>query len=103
MSTFTFNMGYTTYTVEVAPKKSITITRDGHEPNQFEIGDMAEYDSFNLSYWGEILSITDKTVTINPRYGNKKVRLKLESFAWRNYDFKLDQVIAKNSETMNYI
>lgn len=103
MATTTFSFGHSTYTIDVEPKKSITVIRDSNSPNKFVIGDMAEYDSYNLSYYGEILSITDKTVTIKPRYGNKNVRLKLESFAWRNYNFDLNDTVQKNSDTMMYI
>jgi len=103
MTTVTIKAGYTTFTVETVKNKSITVTREGHEPNTFLIGDAAEYDSWNLSYYGEIVSITDKTVTINPRYGERKRRLSLESFAWRNYNFDLDETVRQNSDTMNYI
>jgi hypothetical protein len=65
---------------------------------------MAEYDSFNLSYYGPIAGITDKTVTIAEPYGNpRKHRLKLSEFIWRNYDFDLNETARKNSDTMNCI
>jgi hypothetical protein len=71
----------------------------------FKIDDMAEYDSYNLSYYGEIKSITDKTVTIQERFGRepRKHRLKLRAFMWRNHNFDLDTVKAKNAETSHYI
>lgn len=71
----------------------------------FEMGDYAEYDSFNLSYYGKIVGITDKSVTIEERYGStpRRHRLKLRQFVWRNYDFDLEKTQAENSNTMNYI
>lgn len=94
------------YTAEITPGKSITVTREGHESNRFEIGDWAEYDSWNLRYTGIIRSITEKTVTIEA-YPNsslsKKYRLKIDTFCWRNYDFDSGKVAAQNAETMMYI
>lgn len=68
----------------------------------FRIGEQAEYDSYNLSYYGEIVSITEKTITVQES-GGRKHRMSLYSFASRNYDFDLATTQAKNSDTMNYI
>lgn len=78
------------------------------EPNIFKVGDMAEYGSYNLVYYGPIVSITDKTVTMQHRHaaegGNqKKYRLSIKEFANRNYDFDEVEVSKRNSETMMYI
>ncbi len=70
--------------------------------NKFVLGDIAEYDSFNLSYTAEIVSITDKTVTFKLRDGRKK-RLKIATFQWRNWNFDAEETAQKNSETMMYI
>ena len=70
--------------------------------NTFEMGDEAEYDSFNLRYTGEILSITPKTVSIRNAFG-KVTRLALHQFCWRNWDFDAAQCAAENAETMMYI
>ncbi|MBU2647748.1 hypothetical protein KKI24_23775 [bacterium] len=67
----------------------------------FEIGDRAEYDSYNLSYIGPILSITEKTVSIDK--GNGVKRLKLKDFIWRNHNFSLAETKRLNSLEMNYI
>ncbi len=91
------------YTVIINKGDSITVIRKGHEPNEFKIGDNAEYDSYNLSYYGKIVSITEKTVTIQDRHFDRKYRLKLDTFAWRNYNFNLDKVMADNADTMMYI
>ena len=63
----------------------------------FLIGDEAEYDSYNFSYYGEILSITEKTVTIKPRYGNTNKRLKVRDFIWRNYNFSVEKAIEQRN------
>ncbi len=94
------------YSVNIVPKKSITVQRDGHNPTTFHIGDIAEYDSYNLSYTGVILSITEKTVTIETYSGTqsaRKHRLKISQFAWRNYNFNAEKTAKENFETMMYI
>ncbi len=65
----------------------------------FQVGDAAEYDSYNLTYWGRIKAITAKSVVIIPRYeSNKTRRLNLDTFSWRNWDFNLEEVNRRNSE-----
>lgn len=91
---------------EIVRGKSIRLlgTRFGKVVDKtFNIGDMAEYDSYNLSYYGTIESITDKTVTIKPRFSGRKFRLKLNQFFWRNYDFDLETKAAENAVTSYYI
>ena len=90
-------------TVTVVKNEYISIVRDDTTTNIFKLGDIAEHSSYNLSYYGEILSITDKTVTIQDRRMNRKYRLKLDVFAWRNYNFNLVKVQAENANTMMYI
>ena len=94
-----------TYSVDVTKGQSITVVRnDRNSTRTFKIGDMAEYDSWNLSYYGKIVSITDKTVTIEEKhFDTKKRRLKLDHFAWRNWNFDLNKTIADNHDTMMYI
>lgn len=98
-----FDMGFAKYILVVDPGKFIVVAREGEEQNTFEIGDPAEYDSYNLLYVGIITAITDKTVTIQPKYENKKRRLKLEEFAWRNWNFNAERVAQENFETSHYI
>lgn len=65
------------------------------------IGDLAEYHSYNLSYIGRIVSITDKTVTIKD--SDETRRLKLDEFCWRNYngiENKLNCAMTKNQWRM---
>ena len=92
------------YEVEITPKKNITVRdkKTGHT-NKFSIGDYAEYDSYNLRYYGAIVSITHKTVTIQERHKDKRHRLSLDKFCWRNIKFVLHEVVAKNHETSHYI
>lgn len=113
------------YNVEIEPRKSIrlygayknhceyiknqddTYTRiDQPKPFDitFKIGDRAEYDSYNLKYTGNIVSIGEKTVTIDP--GNNwegKKRLDLWHFAWRNWDYDAATIDAYNAEERMYI
>lgn len=69
----------------------------------FALGDIAEYDSYNLSYMGEIVSITAKNVIIQPGHGRPKKRLSLYQFSWRNKKFDAAAAQAANAEEMNYI
>ena len=72
--------------------------------NEFQVGDTAEYDSYNLSYTGEITKITEKTVTIMAYPDSPTMkrahRLDIHQFAWRNYDFNREETARKNSEMM---
>lgn len=69
----------------------------------FSVGDTAEYDSYNLHYLGKIEKITDKGVTITPEYSTRTKRLSLHEFLWRNYDFDLERIAARNHDTRQYI
>jgi hypothetical protein len=69
----------------------------------FKIGDKCEYDSYNLSYHGTIVKITDKGVTVRPDYETRTKRLPLNTFMWRNHDFDLERSQAANHETSMYI
>lgn len=74
----------------VVPGKSIRIYGLDHNhvngpvayDKVFRIGDSAEYDSYNLHYFGTIINIGKKTVTIEAH--DRKRRLDLYSFCWRN-------------------
>jgi hypothetical protein len=58
----------------------------------FTEGETAVYDSFNFDYLGEIVKISNKTVTISPQYGGERNKqLDLATFANRNYDFSLEK------------
>lgn len=101
----------TKYLVEIKKGKSITIC-DGQDGGAvrvgrtFNVGDKAEYDSYNLSYIGEITAITEKTVSIVAYKGtqNEKLhRLDMNTFCWRNFNFDFVRAEAENSETMMHI
>ena len=103
--------------------ESITIhktQRDGSikECRTFVVGDVAEYDSFNLSYTGTIEKITEKGIHIhtgwfksahggttnNPASNKKEIkRLDLNAFCWRNYNFDAAETAKNNAEEMMYI
>lgn len=103
----------TEYSVAIKPSASITVLKDfTGTPKTFRIGDFAEYDSYNLSYYGPIVAIGKSTVSIISRHdiakheSGKKVkvhRLDLNKFCWRNYNFDLNKKSAENAETMMYI
>ncbi len=67
----------------------------------FKVGDYVEYDSYNLSYYGPITSISDKIITVQSPC--QKKRMKPETFAWRNWNFNVDVVRRKNSEITAYL
>lgn len=95
----------TDYTITIIGNKSITITKeqkDGKTINRtFKLGDVAEYDSFNLKYCGEIVKISEKSVTIN-HFGENH-RLDFNTFCWRNFDFDPKKAAEYNAETSMYI
>ncbi len=68
---------------------------------KFAVGDSAEYDSYNLSYIGKIVSIGEKTILVEASATgrSKKKRLSLYDFSWRNWDFDADAIAARNLET----
>lgn len=69
---------------------------------EYAVGDMAEYGSYNLTYYGPIKSITAKTVTVSERYGNPRTkRLKVADFVQRNYDFDLAAAQERNANFMD--
>lgn len=69
----------------------------------FRVGDVVEYDAYNLRYLGTIEKITEKRITIQPRYSKGRRSMDLYSFAWRNYNFNLDEANRENAETSMYI
>lgn len=69
----------------------------------FNIGDYAEYDSYNLKYCGPIKQITAKGVTIQKKYSETCTRLPWDRFSWRNWDYDGEKIAQENFETMQYI
>ncbi len=99
----------TTHNADVMPNESIRIFGSycGKDYDKtFKIGDTVEYDSYNLSYMGRIVSISDKGVGIVAEHGargGKTNRLGLDEFCWRNYNLDVAAKQAENHETMMYI
>ena len=101
----------TDYSVKVNPQR-IAIYKDDSNGipvlrREIEIGDKAEYDSYNLSYIGEVVKITNKCVTIVAYKGHSGMervhRLDLNTFCYRNWDFNLNEATARNSDAMMYL
>lgn len=93
----------TEYSVEVDKNQSISIFKNDKLLNTFGMGDSAEYDSYNLSYYGEIVGISEKSVSIKEQYGSKVHRLDMHKFCWRNYNFNEAQASSENFDIMLYI
>jgi len=76
----------------------------GEFSRTFHVGDMAEHDSFNLSYLGKILNVTAKTVVVeNSHYDKKTCRMKLWAFVWRNWDLDVAATVKRNHEEMAFL
>ena len=96
----------------VTPGKSITLVSNEVDRElgipvlkevTFNIGDSAEYDSYNLSYFGPIKSITKKNVIVKHKHSDRTTRLPHQTFHWRNIGFNLEEAISKNAHTSMYI
>lgn len=97
------------YNVSVEKNKSLSIDclyTNAHSPKQtsvrFEIGGEAVYGSYNLTYTGKIISITEKTVTIDTEMSNgfgttEKRRLSLADFCNYNWDFNSEKIARENA------
>ena len=68
------------------------------------IGQLAEYGSYNLHYFGAILGITSSTVLVSQNDTGKSAnkRLKVAEFCWRNHT-PVDRKAADNADTMMHI
>ena len=96
----------TKYSVEIERNVSIAIFIDEIQVNKFQIGDEAEYGSYNLIYTGPITKITDKMVQVTAYPGTRNERkhnLSLDTFCWRNERFDAEKVAKHNQEEMYYI
>ena len=100
------------YSAEIIPGKSIRLYGvfknlcAGPRPYDitFQVGDRAEYASYNLPYVGTIVSIGAKTVTIEHGLHQKeRSRLDLEHFASRNWNFDEAKIDAENLIEMQCI
>jgi hypothetical protein len=107
----------TEFDVRIIPQQEITIRLNstGREAGRhtrfsgeriFQVGEWAEYDSWNLNYLGKIVAITNKTVTIvdYPNSHNPcKKRLDIHTFCWRNFSKSIEEKRADNADTRMYI
>jgi hypothetical protein len=99
----------TKYQVALKRNSYIAILENGIETASFNIGDTAEYGSYNLRYLGKIIQISDKGVTIEEPYKmygkdhGRRHRLGLNEFCWRNSGFDLGAAVKFNQEEMLYI
>ena len=91
----------TAYIANIVTGKSIEVVHQDRPAKSFVMGDMAEYDSYNLSYYGPITKITAKTITITERHGGEPRvhRLPIERFCWRNHNFNLATTQEDNALT----
>lgn len=82
----------------VVPNRSVRVVlegRGGVVDQTFEIGGRAEYNSFNMSYFGTIVAIGAKTVTIDD--GHRRHRLTIDTFALKNSE-PVARKIKRNQE-----
>jgi hypothetical protein len=100
----------TKYAIDINKSKDlIAIYEEGKCTARFNLGDLAEYNSYNLSYLGKIIQITESTVTIEEphnMYGEnhgRRHRLNMNEFCWRNSGFDLAKTIKRNQEESYYI
>lgn len=93
----------TEYNADILPGKSIRIFgKYGNHvkgPQSFDrtfnVGDIVEYGSYNLSYTGEITRIGAKTVTVKDHRETRQ--LDLDTFCWRNWDLDLEEIAKRNA------
>ena len=85
----------------IVPQKHVIVERinDGIvvSAKRFDIGDIAEYDSHNLSYTGPIKKITSKNIIVETWPGSPTRRMIPAHFAWRNWNFSVSAAEAKNA------
>lgn len=69
----------------------------------FKIGDTCEEGSYNLTYFGTIVQITEKSVIVKKEHSERTRRFTIEKFCWRNYKFDLAKATVNNADTMQRI
>lgn len=67
----------------------------------FKVGDTAVYDSYNLTYTGQIVQIAEKYIAIKADHRTKTTRLNLYDFISYNWDFDAQRIAKRNSEWMD--
>ncbi len=108
MNIIEYVSGTRMYKATLVPRKYIIVEFFNNDQfvsiRKFEIGDEAEcdsYDSFNIRYITNIISIGKRTVAFNV-YNSTK-RLKAEEFARRNCDFNATAIAHKNTKISQHI
>ncbi len=86
----------------VAGDAVLVVVPDGWHELTYRVGDEAVYDSYNLSYIGEITSISPKTITVQKKHSTRTTRMTHEKFVNYN-DQPIEVVHARNAETSRYI
>lgn len=93
------------YHAEIFPKKWIRIFgkfTNRAEPIYFDlvfnVGDEAQYGSYNLIYTGKIVSFGQKTITIEDH--GESHRLDIYRFIDQNWDFDSERIAKYNAEEM---
>jgi hypothetical protein len=78
---------------------------DGDKPydRTFKVGDTVAVGSYNFTYLGKIVGISEKTVTVQEELGGKQTRLDLYTFDRRNYDLNLVEIARRNADTATAI
>ena len=99
---------YTLYVTPGAKVEVHTRNRGGDlvDVKVFRLGDMAEYDSYNLSYIAPIKFITAKNIIFDMGdrcYKGKTKRLTFDTFAWRNHAFDAHETAMRNAKVSMYI
>lgn len=65
---------------------------------RFRIGDDAEYNSYNLVFFGPIVAIGAQTITIRDKHSTRNHKLDLATFSRRNRDFSVEAATKRNAE-----
>lgn len=69
----------------------------------FEMGGVAVYGGYNLTYTGTVVSITEKTVIIEEEHSSRRHNMDLAKFLSWNRHFNLAEISARNADTMQHI
>ena len=93
----------TEFSVEIVPNESVSIFRNGIYKNTFSVGELCEYSSYNWSYLGTILKISEKTVQILEEHSTKVHHLNINEFCWRNESFNLEKALDEKHDAMMYV
>jgi len=104
---FAHMSGREKFRTTIVPQKYVIVERinDGIvvSAKRFDIGDIVEYDSHNLSYTGPIKKITSKNIIVETWPGSPTRRMIPAHFAWRNWNFDFNAYRAQHEAAGYYI